>query len=540
MDILELGKTPITGDNPAGDDVRYDSDFETLQKELDKLSMATSNGAGIDWPKVIKLSSAILAEKSKNIQVATYLAAGLLETGHFQGLSQGLTVINDLVDNFWESMYPPLKRLRGRLNSISWWSDRVTSYLQGYNGDPLPADQVRLVKEMFRSLDQTLSEKTEDAPVLNRLVEFADRLPLQQEAAPGPAEADDPTSPPASVQGGPEVVAPASTPTAPAVPASAATPRTTPIPSAPDQAKPHSSQEARLALDDNLTNLARISWYLMEQDPANPLPYHLTRTAAWVTVDQLPMSNAGRTMLPPPDGLIRSGLDSLMAAKDYSGVVIAAEARVTEYLFWLDLSRISAQALDELGGRYEAARDAVMAQSAMFVRRLPGLEKLTFNDGTPFADNETKAWLKSMAGGAGDQAVPVSGQGMESEAAETLSQALGLVKDKKAVEAVTLLENRLTESGSARARLVWRLSLVRLLLNLARPDLARPHLKAITAQIDDFRVEEWEPKLAFQALRLVYEGLTAADDEAGREGAREIADRLAGLSPSETLNIFRA
>jgi type VI secretion system protein VasJ len=245
-------------------------------------------------------------------------------------------------------------------------------------------------------------------------------------------------------------------------------------------------------------------------------------------------------MLPPPDGMIRGGLDSLMAAKDYEGVVRAAEARVGEFLFWLDMSRLAAQALDEMGGRYEAARDAVMAQTALYVRRLPGLENLTFSDGTPLADQETRAWLKNISGGPSDQPMVVSEGGAESEAAEALTQALGLGRDKKTAEAVALLEKRLATSGSARAGLVWRLTLVRLLFNLARPDLARPHLKAIMAQVDEFRVEEWEPQLAFQALRVVYEGLKDADDEAGREMARELADRLAGLSPSGALNILTA
>ena len=534
MDLLELGKTPIAGDNPAGDDVRYEPEFDALQQEVDKLSIASSDTTGIDWQKVIKLSSSILAEKSKNIQVATYLAAALLETGKFEGLDQGLTVVTDLVGNFWENMYPPKKRLRGRLNAISWWLDRVTSFLQTYDGAPLPGDRVGAVKDMFKSLDQALSEKTEDAPMFNHLLEYMDRLPVREEPASGASAGDQTASADASAQEAP--------PSAVSAPSTAAAPKagSGPAPTAPAPADPQSSQDALRTLDENLTNLARISYYLQEQDLSSALPYHLTRIAAWVTIDQLPMADGGKTMLPPPDGMIRGGLDSLMAAKDYEGVVRAAEARVGEFLFWLDMSRLAAQALDEMGGRYEAARDAVTAQTALYVRRLPGLENLTFSDGTPLADQETRAWLKNISGGPSDQPMVVPEGGAESEAAEALTQALGLGRDKKTAEAVSLLEKRLATSGSARAGLVWRLTLVRLLFNLARPDLARPHLKAIMAQVDEFRVEEWEPQLAFQALRVVYEGLKDADDEAGREMARELADRLAGLSPSGALNILTA
>ena len=403
--------------------------------------------------------------------------------------------------------------------------------------NPCPGTRCARSRDMILSLDQTLSEKSDDAPVLNRLVETLDRLPLQDEPAAAPAtpEAGQPANPaPAATETVPAAVS-ASAPAAPPKAAGGAAQ----VPAAPTQFKLQSAQEAQQALDDNLTNLARIAWYLMEQDPTNPLPYHLTRIAAWSTVDQLPISEAGQTRLPPPDGMIRGGLDSLLAAKDYPGALQTSEARVTEFLFWLDMSRISAQALDELGGPYQAAQEAVTAQTAMYIRRLPGLENLTFSDGTPFADRETKAWLKSITGDTGAQTATVSGPGVESEIAETLTQALDLIKDKKTVEALALLEQRLAGSDAARTRLLWRMTLARVLLNLARPDLARAHLKAITTQIDDFRVEEWEPKLAFQALRLVYEGLSEADDEAGREEARKTAERLAGISPSESLNIFK-
>ena len=79
MELLDLGKKPISESQPAGEDVSFEAEFETLQNEIEKLSSPTAS-SGIDWNKVSKLSIAILSEKSKNLLVGTYLCIALLKT----------------------------------------------------------------------------------------------------------------------------------------------------------------------------------------------------------------------------------------------------------------------------------------------------------------------------------------------------------------------------------------------------------------------------------------------------------------------------
>ncbi len=163
MELLDLGKAPISEAEPAGTDVRYDPDFDLLQKEIDKMSSATAGGE-INWNRIIELGSSILARKSKDIQVAAYLSAGLIEVRRLEGLAIGLTILNDLVNNFWDKMFPPLKRIRGRLNAIGWWMDRTTAFLQAVETAPLPEETVERLKDQIKALDQFLAEKSDDAP----------------------------------------------------------------------------------------------------------------------------------------------------------------------------------------------------------------------------------------------------------------------------------------------------------------------------------------------------------------------------------------
>ena len=524
MDLTELGKKPISEANPAGDDIRYEPEFEELQQQIDKLSIASAGGTGIDWNRVIALSGTILETKSKNIQVATYLAAGLIETNQFQGLVDGLAVIKDLVENFWDTMYPPLKRLRGRFNAVAWWADRAETFLNGFDPDPLPPELVTGAQSNLSDLDRMLSEKSDDAPILSRVQGLIERLPVQAPAA----EAD--TQAPQAPQAG----------QAPTVQPRPASPAPTVSASGSGQSEASdlaSDQDASAMLDSGLTRLLKASDYYMQKDLSNSLPYRLNRIAAWLTVDQLPMSDKGITPLPAPDSMIRSAIEGLVSSRDYEGAVRACEARVGEYLFWLDMSRISAQALDALGGRYQAAQDMLAMETAGYAKRLPGLENLCFSDGTPFADPETKAWLASISQSGDGGGAGMSGGEAASQVTDGFNKALELIKGKKVGEAVGLLEDHFAHSASGRERLLWRNAMVRLLIRAGRPELALPHAKAILTDIDGHHLETWDPALALDGLVVIHQSMSMAGNETSATNLDDITARIARISPKQALNL---
>lgn len=551
MDFGELGKKPISDANPAGEDVKYEPEFDELQHEIDKMSIASSEGGGINWDKVIELSSGILGEKSKNILVASYLGAALTETRALDGFSIGLNVLKDLVENFWDNMYPPKKRIRGRLNAVTWWMDRGEAFFKEFSPDPLPPATVDAVKENLSALDSILSEKSEDAPMVGRLSEYLNRLPLLEEEAPaeespaadsapaetaaGPAAAAETTAPetPAAAEAAKaEKAAPA--PAQPAAPVRAAAP----LPAGEDIKTP---QDLDNMLKSGLEQLGLAADFMMKQDASNPLSYRITRFVAWLTVDRLPMSDGNQTHIAPPDSAIRNAIENLMSGRDYMSAIEACESRIPEFLFWLDLSRITAQALDALGGRYQDAVDALVAETVLFVKRLPGIENMTFSDGLPFADKETRSWLKNISFGDGSDASAMigGGAGLQAEVADVYSQAQKLVKDKKTIDAIRLIETRLNSGGSGKARLTWRIALSRLLLSSTRPELARPHLDEILAEMGAVNLEMWDPDLALRALTVVYQGL--ADEENGDNAikAQNALDRIARISPAEALHLFK-
>lgn len=60
----------------------------------------------VDWAGVTRESAAVLAERSKDLQVAAYLTEALGRSEGFTGLAAGLRLVRELLDRFWEQVHP--------------------------------------------------------------------------------------------------------------------------------------------------------------------------------------------------------------------------------------------------------------------------------------------------------------------------------------------------------------------------------------------------------------------------------------------------
>ncbi len=529
MDLQDIGKKPISADKPAGEDVRYDPDFEQLQGEIDKLSIAATESQGVDWPKVVRLGSTILGEKSKHLLVAVYLCAGLMETEGLDGLASSLRILNDLTENFWPTFFPPIKRMQGRINAIRWWMDRVQSFFGRTEMAPQPAEVLDGLGRGIKDLDRMLAEKVEDSLTLRSLLESINRIPVVAPVAPPPVETPAPTPPSPSDSSANKPASRTQTPVAA-------------LSSPPPIGVISDMKDAEKLLDANFKHVSEISGFLMQQSLSNPLSYRLNRLAAWTTLDSLPPATGGQTMIPPPDGEIRSSIEKLISNGLFEDTVNAAESRVPVFLFWLDLNLFTVRAMEMLGPRFQEAREAVCTETALYVWRLPGIENMAFSDGTPFADKETRTWLKTIRVGKQEQPQPASSLsgGVEARVGEVFAKAQALMGEKKSAEAIQLFQDQMRSDDSGRGRLIWRIALSRFLLNIGRPELVQPQVRWILEQIERFKIEDWDPLLALSGFKVVYEGVK---DE-GREGSeailKDILDRIARISPVDVLHLLES
>lgn len=533
MKVRELGQTPISPDKPAGEDAHYEPEFEELQQEIDKLSIASASGEGTDWKKVASLSVTILSEKSKDLLVAAYLATALTRLHGFEGFGAAVAMLDDLVNNFWETMYPAKRRMRGRLNAIAWWQERMESFAKGLrDSPPLPAEQVENAKKALDALDQSLREKVEDAPSMRELINYVSLLPVRQPEPETPPMAAQPASPQPDTT--PAMPAPTPRPQPAPAPPPAPAVQTARTPPAPAQAT--DKKEAAQALSTLLDQLLGLAEFHFQDAPTNPLSYRLRRLWAWLPLAAPPPAEMGQTRIPPPDSIIKPSIEQLLAAGNHEAALRAAESRVTEHRFWLDISRLSATALENLGPSFKSAHAAVCAETLLLMERLQGLENLGFSDGTPFADPETRDWLKGLSLGNGD-AAQAGGDVLAANVEQALSQARGLLKDKKTLDAVDLVQQGLESASSGKARLLWRLALGRLLLLAGKPDLAAPLNEKNLADIEVHDLESFDPGLALQILLLVHETCKAAGDEGSKPMEKQALARIVRLDPGQAMRI---
>jgi type VI secretion system protein ImpA len=149
---LEALLTPIDGDNPAGESLRYEGTFDQI-KEARREDEVLAQGDWsrdlkvADWPKVIKLATDALTTKTKDLQIAVWLTEGIVKYDRhdrWAALRDGLQLLRGLHENFWETLYPEIDPedddgpLAGRANVLAAFDARVATILKEL---PLTAGQ---------------------------------------------------------------------------------------------------------------------------------------------------------------------------------------------------------------------------------------------------------------------------------------------------------------------------------------------------------------------------------------------------------------
>jgi len=504
--ISELGTQPIPGAQPVGNEVREEPAFELLEAELAKLSSAV-NSPNMDWNKVTQLSAELLGTKGKDLLVACYLTAGLLETRGLYGLADGLKVVGDLVQTYWDTLYPPLKRMRGRRNALQWLIDRVQQRATETDWASLPPQEGELVaqlNERVRAIDAVVADKDSEAPSVRTLLSLIGTLTVAEVKLPDP-------EPPAAA---------AAAPSAPGVPGEAPPPPATLL--------LDSASNVERALEDACSRMGSLAEWFLANDSSNPLSYRLNRTAAWSTLEALPPADAGQTRIPPPISQVSDALVRLKDSQSDAELVQFAEAQLAAFPFWLDLNAICAAALGRMGSGFASARQEVCNETSRLLARLPGLEQLSFAGGTPFADSDTQDWLATLGVGSFTGSGRPAPSGRErDEVTAAIRNARSLAANDDLASAAACLQDQLALHPSAREQLLLQIRLCELLLQ-HRPGAAlKAFAQAVVESIDRHELTVWDPAMALDGLQVAYGVMTR--DEEDRSAADALLARIVTL-----------
>ena len=505
---------PISAASPAGVDATYEDAFQQLKAEINTFGEA----GDVDFGRIVALSEKVLTTLSKDLNAACYLALGLVRTEGFSGLAEGLAGVRVVAADYWEDLFPPKRRMRARQNALQFLADRLSDWTEAARAEPGERELVERATEELARLQEVVTDKMGDqAPALGllrrHLRDALRRLPAPQPDPP-PADAPAPAAAPAPSGNGVAAPPAASSP-APSTSASAAGPG-----------------EIKTSADATRAVVAAAR-FLRESDPYDPAAVRLLRALRWGPIVAAPPAEGDTTKIPAPPEARRAYLAGLLQ-KDPAALAREAEDHIGQAPFhcWLDLQRLAAGALAQLGPPGRAAYEAVCQEAGALAARLPALPTLRFKDGTPFADPLTQDWLSEQvaaqaAAHAGSGAAPPQ-EDRSDALAEALAAAKARLADGDLAGAVGALQ---PGAGPPAERFRRRLAAADLLYKGNRPDVARPLLDQLAEDVDRYRLASWDPALAAAALRLQHATLHAlAAKEKGPEKATFVADAAAAFA----------
>ncbi len=542
-----LGKLPISESAPSGHDARNSAEYDTMSTEIAKLS-SMQGVSSIQWNVVADSAARIIETQSKDIPAATYLAVALAELHGIEGWLVGTRILCDILSTWWDTAFPALKRMRARVNSIDWWHDRAKTFLDRQTA-PVDPELSAALLDVVSELDAVTADKMPDCQAMFDLRDAVRRIPLKELAPPPPVPQpveEAPVTPSASEAVQAEHASPPAPPPAPAPVAQPAV-QAAPAPSAPSIADPKDLAQVRSAFVE--TAQLYFNGAFSGECPRDPLAWRALYLRVWGKLQALPPEDGGMTSIPAPDPDRMQAMTTLLSSGKAEQAARAAALFAPEAPFCLELHGLIHAALVQAGKAFALAALVVEQEILAFLSRLEGVENKRFSDGTPFASEKTRQWLKQLATPAGSSSDGTDLGGI-------LEEVTQLVVEQRIGSALDALEAASVSLNPAE-RLRLRIESVRLLTQRKAYDVAAALADSIEEVLDRHHLDVWSPEAAVDAL-VVLCGMWSAirtaarrDDSGGarmpgtplrsplqekaEQKYRELFVRLARLKPSEAL-----
>lgn len=124
---------PIAPDNPCGADLAFSPEVDEIARARLADDPSLEQGAWVtaikeaDWKLVGKRCTALLETRSKDLQLAVWLAEANAKTGAMHGLAEGLGLVAALCERFWDGLYPQPDEdgFERRIGNLAWLASRI-------------------------------------------------------------------------------------------------------------------------------------------------------------------------------------------------------------------------------------------------------------------------------------------------------------------------------------------------------------------------------------------------------------------------------
>ncbi len=461
-ELLDIIITPVNDSAPTGENISHDPDFDALKAEIGKLGES-------DYDLVEEKARGILKSKSKDCRVLSFLSLALLRKERWEAFADLFDGYAQLAQKDFDALFP--QRPRAKQMALTWLSEeKFVDALGRKNPSERDHEHITRLVQALGVLREIAEKQFPDAPPLpSALIKHA--LDWEKKTRPKP---------------GPEPAA--------AGPAGGA--------SSGGEAEPMDTPKQAQTL------VRKAARFLIENEPEKTMGYRLMRAARWDVLEQAPPAQDGKTQLQGPNAQQRSFFQNLLSQNDWKTLREKAEevfAGGGAHL-WLDLQRYGVLACDNLGESWKRVGEAIMRETGMLLRRLPGLAELRFADGSPFCDEATRDWLGSdvrkMLGDDGEE-VPEGGADAGDPFEEERKEVNALMSSGQVEKALDMLQRAMRNSDNEELNFKRSILLGRVLLKGKQPDIAVSVLESLDEKIGVHGLDKWNPDLAIEAWSML-------------------------------------
>lgn len=580
LQITELLQ-PIPGDSPGGADIRYEPVFEKIkQARIEELDLPageyTRERKTADYALVVKLATEVLTKQSKDLQVTAWLAEALLQREGIGGLRAGLELIQSLLVDFWDHLYPEIEDddLEFRAAPLAWVALNLETPIR-----LTPIDAAGHTIFEFRDSRAVGYEADADT------YEKKDARKAALDAGKISAEEFDEAFAAVTKAWYKELVAEIDAATAASKKLESVAdekfgdvaPRFAPIRDAlqevrqvamqllakkletdpdPVEAEPLVEEVIEVGASegdggtvslvprtraDAEARVAAAARFLRSERRTDPSSYLLLRGFRWGELRRDGSRIEPKLLVAPPTEL-RSKLRGMLLDGRWSDLLDAGEdVMATPYgRGWLDLQRYEMTACSNLGTEYDHVAAALRGALAALLIDLPQLPSLMLMDDTPTANPETQAWLRELAiapdGTVSDAAGPAVRPAALSGGRAPLDRAMEKVRAGEPEKAIELLIHLAEQERSARERFLRRSEAAAIMVDTGREAVALPILEQLVQEIDSHSLDAWESgETVARTLGLLFRCLMRTQGDSST--TQDLYLRICRLDPLQAIRI---
>jgi type VI secretion system protein ImpA len=135
---LEALLAPVSAARPCGEDLAFSAEVDAVARARQADDPSIEQGAWVtdlkeaDWKFVARQCAQLIEKRSKDLQLAVWLAEASVRTGGLRAFGDSLTLIAVLCERYWDGLYPLPDEdgFERRIGNLAWVASRIAPWLR--------------------------------------------------------------------------------------------------------------------------------------------------------------------------------------------------------------------------------------------------------------------------------------------------------------------------------------------------------------------------------------------------------------------------